>query len=211
MWLGNPHSRPEIEAHSKVKFEQSCMIGDILNATPSCHEINLKHDICKQSDSFHESFFSLFLSSLLPLPQLPFFPIIGWRRNKEVEPKTPAVYRAPRMDQGPSWWLRGEESAGQCRGHGLDPGVTKSPWRRKWQPTPVFVPGKPHGQRSLVGYSLWGRKECDTTEQLKTKTGWTKHLIFYIPLNSHKAKLSHTVWSFESLLFFRGKIEAQRA
>ena len=32
-------------------------------------------------------------------------------------------------------------------------------WRRKWQPTPVFLPGKSHGQRSLVGYSLWGRKE----------------------------------------------------
>ena len=38
--------------------------------------------------------------------------------------------------------------------------------RRKWQPTPVFLPGKSHGQRSLVGYSPWGRKESDTTEQL---------------------------------------------
>ena len=37
-------------------------------------------------------------------------------------------------------------------------------WRRKWQPTPVFLPGKSHGQRSLVGYSLWGRTELDTTE-----------------------------------------------
>ena len=156
-----------------------------------------------------------FLSSSPPPSLCPNSPsslsIIAWRRNKEVEPKTPAVYRLPRMDQGRSWWLRGEESACQCSGHGLDPGVKKSPWRRKWQPTPVFVPGKPHGQRSLVGYSLWGRKEWDTTEQLKTKTGRTKHLIFYTPLNSHKAKLSHTVWSFESLLFFRGKIEAQRA
>ena len=34
------------------------------------------------------------------------------------------------------------------------------------QPTPVFLPGKSHGQRSLAGYSLWGRKELDTTEQL---------------------------------------------
>ena len=39
-------------------------------------------------------------------------------------------------------------------------------WRRKWQPTPVFLPGKFHGQRSLVVYSPWGRKESDTTEQL---------------------------------------------
>ena len=40
------------------------------------------------------------------------------------------------------------------------------PWRRKWQPTPVFLPGESHGQRSLVGYSPWGRKESDATEQL---------------------------------------------
>ena len=44
------------------------------------------------------------------------------------------------------------------------PWVRKIPWRRKWQPTPV--PGKFHGWRSLVGYSPWGRKESDTTEQL---------------------------------------------
>ena len=42
----------------------------------------------------------------------------------------------------------------------------KDPWRRKWQPTPVFLPGEFHGQRSLAGYSPWGRKESDTTEQL---------------------------------------------
>ena len=39
-------------------------------------------------------------------------------------------------------------------------------WRRKWQPTPVFMPGKSHGPRSLMGYNPWGRKESDTTEWL---------------------------------------------
>ena len=39
-----------------------------------------------------------------------------------------------------------------------------TPWRRKWQPTPVFLPGKSHGWRNLAGYSPWGRKELDTTE-----------------------------------------------
>ena len=43
----------------------------------------------------------------------------------------------------------------RCR---FDPWVWKMPWRRKWQPTPVFFPGKSHRQRSLEGYSLWGRK-----------------------------------------------------
>ena len=56
-------------------------------------------------------------------------------------------------------WVRGKESAFQCRRckrHELDPWVRKIPWRRKWQPTPVFFPGKPHRQRSLVGYSPRG-------------------------------------------------------
>ena len=42
----------------------------------------------------------------------------------------------------------------------------EDPWKRKWQPTPVFLPGEPHGQRNLVGYSPQGRKVSDTTEQL---------------------------------------------
>ena len=46
----------------------------------------------------------------------------------------------------------------------LNPWVGKIPWRRKWQPTPVFLPGKSHGQRSLAGYSPWGHRESDTTE-----------------------------------------------
>ena len=43
----------------------------------------------------------------------------------------------------------------------------EDPWRRKWQPTPVFLPGKSHGQRSLVGYSLWHHKESDMTEHTR--------------------------------------------
>ena len=55
---------------------------------------------------------------------------------------------------------------------GFDPWVGKIPWRRKWQPTPVFLPGKSHGQRSLVGYIPWGSKESDTTERLHF-LGWS--------------------------------------
>ena len=47
---------------------------------------------------------------------------------------------------------------------GFDPWVRKIPWRRKWQPTPVFFPGKSHGLRSLAGYSPWGHKESDMNE-----------------------------------------------
>ena len=51
-------------------------------------------------------------------------------------------------------------------GPGFNPWVGKISWRRKWQPTPVFLPGESHGWRSLIGYSPWGRKASDMTEQL---------------------------------------------
>ena len=46
----------------------------------------------------------------------------------------------------------------------FNPWVGRIPWRRAWQPTPVFLPGESHGQRSLAGYRPWGGKELDTTE-----------------------------------------------
>ena len=76
----------------------------------------------------------------------------------------------PSVDRPASWncWLllwvlsfpggtSGHEPTSQCRRHkrcGFSPWVGKIPWRRAWQPTPVFLPGESHGQRSLAGYSL---------------------------------------------------------
>ena len=57
----------------------------------------------------------------------------------------------------------------QCGRPRFVPWVRKILWRRKWQPTPVLLPGKSHGWRSLVGYSPWGRKESDMTERLHFK------------------------------------------
>ena len=57
----------------------------------------------------------------------------------------------------------GKEPACQCRRRGFDSWLRKVPWRRKWQPTPVFLPGESHGQRTLAGYSPWGRKELNMT------------------------------------------------
>ena len=54
---------------------------------------------------------------------------------------------------GLSSWLGGKESTCQCRRHGFHLWVRKIPWRRKWQLTPTFLPGKSQGQRSLAGYS----------------------------------------------------------
>jgi len=66
------------------------------------------------------------------------------------------LYRLPR-------WLSGKESACQCRRCCFDPWVGKIPWRRKWQPTPVFLLGESHRQRSLVGNGPWGQRQLDTT------------------------------------------------
>ena len=55
-------------------------------------------------------------------------------------------------------WLNDKESACQFRRHGFDPWVRKISWRRKWQPTPAFLPEKYHGQKSLVGFSPWSHK-----------------------------------------------------
>ena len=74
----------------------------------------------------------------------------------------------------------GKESTCQCRRHKrrwFNPWVRKIPWSRKWQPTPVFLPGKSHGQRSLAG--PWGHKESDTTGQLST------HILKMCPNDEH--------------------------
>ena len=73
-------------------------------------------------------------------------------------------------------WLSCKDTTCQCRRCGFDPWVGKVPWRKKWQPTPVFLPGKSHGQRSLTGYSPWACKESDVTERTHTSLlgveGW---------------------------------------
>ena len=65
-------------------------------------------------------------------------------------------------------WLSVKEATCQCRRHrrcGFNPWVGKIPWKRKWQPTPVFLLGRVHGQRSPAGCSLWGRRELGVTSR----------------------------------------------
>ena len=80
----------------------------------------------------------------------------------------------------------GKASCLQSRRAGFDPWVGKILWRRKWQPTPVLLPGKSHGWRSVVGYSPWGRKQSDTTERLHlpgaTRAAWGQ----FLPQNLQK-------------------------
>ena len=70
----------------------------------------------------------------------------------------------------------GEESTCQfrrCKRHHFNSWVKKISQSRKWQPTPVFLPRKFHGHRSLVGYSQWVHKESDRTQQLSTQSSQT--------------------------------------
>ena len=61
-------------------------------------------------------------------------------------------------------------NAGDVRDAALISGLGRSPQRRAWQPTPVFLPGESYGQRSLAGHNPWGRKELDTTEETLAHT-----------------------------------------
>ena len=99
-----------------------------------------------------------------------------------------------------------KKSTWQCRRSRLDPWVRKIPRRRKWQPTPVFLPGKFYGQRSLVGYSPWGRKDLEWLKRLSMHEEWhrlAEQVLCpeQIPLIPLKIPFIQTLkWIFSSLL-----------
>ena len=76
---------------------------------------------------------------------------------------------------------------------GFNPWVGNIPWRRKWQSTPVFLPGESHGQRSLVGYSPWTHKELDTSDRVTNtfpfmgRRGWGSPQRWELPRKSLRA------------------------
>ena len=71
-----------------------------------------------------------------------------------------------------------KQSICQCRRLGFDLSVRKIPWRRKWQPSSIFLPEKFHGQRSLVGYSPRGHEEEDLVTQQQQLSVWVSDAIF---------------------------------
>ena len=78
------------------------------------------------------------------------------------------INEAVRKIAGLPWWLSSKESACQCRRHRFDPWVRNILWRRKLQPTPVFLPGESHVQKRPEGYSTWGHRKSETTECTQT-------------------------------------------
>ena len=100
---------------------------------------------------------------------------------------------------GLPWWLSGKESACQCRRCGFDPWVRKIPWRRKWQPTPVFLPGESHGQRSLAGDSPWGQRVGHDSATKQQFCALWKYTCFIWP----------PLWCQGQSTYFSGNIIAQ--
>ena len=80
-----------------------------------------------------------------------------WQKEKSLKRRFSLNYTTPSGSV-----VKNSPAIQETGDMGLIPG--KIPWRRAWQPTPVFLPGKSHGQRSLAGCSPWGRKESDTAE-----------------------------------------------
>ena len=105
--------------------------------------------------------------------QLIVFKMVAWVISESCSVFQGISYRYRRY----TWWAfqvalmikNLPNNAGPKR-HGFNPWVGKIPWRRAWQPTPVFLSGESHGQRSLAGYSPLGCRESDTTERLNSNS-----------------------------------------
>ena len=109
------------------------------------------------------------------------------------------IYDLPTCTSGFPWWLSSKERACQCRRRGLDPWVRKIPWRRKWQPTPLFLCGKSHAQRTLEGYSPWDRKRV--RHNLATKQQRTTSTSKILTLKNHPSDLN--VYPFPSSILHK--------
>ena len=97
----------------------------------------------------------------------------SWTRPCQENPVPSGFWVSIRARGGFPGGAVGKEPTCQCRRHkrcGFDTWVRKSSWRRKCQPTLVYLPGKSHGQRSVAGCSPWGHRESDTTEWLTATT-----------------------------------------
>ena len=97
----------------------------------------------------------------------------------------------------------------QCGKPGFDPWIGKIPWRRKWQPTPVFLPGESHGKWSLAGYSPWGCRESDMTEQFHLtwleELMWSRSINIISPLAEESITIlgeEHPQWTLHTFIIY---------
>ena len=139
-----------------------------LSGQPSAHDLTSTPLPRRQSPSqdgwFGSSTWDGFISCVLPLGA-----VVQWTacttvpgnpaQQKRIQHKHQSNFIGWTITLGLPRWLSGEEFSCQCRRFRFNPWVMKIPWRRKWQPTPVYLPGKSLGQRSLASYSPWDHKK----------------------------------------------------
>ena len=112
---------------------------------------------------------------------------LAWTLYQSISPQ-PCFSHAPKR-------CRGQDCDCQCRGREFNPWVRKMPWGRKWKPTPVFLPGEPHGQRSLVGYSFWVlHKESNMTQWLHKFSSWKCQLKYSSQFGKYSSPCSWNIW-----------------
>ena len=139
---------------------------------------------------------------LWDLPYLCSAPLIWHWSHRDVHPWLPFC-NDEKLNKRLPWWLRGQESACWCRRLQFDTWFGNIPWRRKWQPTPVFLSGKFHGQRSLEGHSPWGCKRvghriANKPQQQQTNKGTARAPPTTKPVPAHGLQPSRLLhpWDF---------------
>ena len=109
--------------------------------------------------------FPQIIKTFLKYPHIIASHVLTDKANSRLCVNFPSLVQQSEVFYGLPWFLIGKESACRCKRHMFNPWVGKILWRRKWQPTPIFLPGESHGQSSLVGY----HKESDVTEHAHIK------------------------------------------
>ena len=149
--LHSPYTQSLGQFHSEyfdIGRGVSCIVETIfLISGKMCSKINkyMENLLCKCTSDTHIIKFTNFPNHT--------------NDTESWEPNTRSLWQLP-------CWLRQYRIHLQCRRPRFNSWVGKIPWRREWLPTPVFLPGESHGQRSLEGCSLWGLKELNMTERL---------------------------------------------
>ena len=101
--------------------------------------------------------------------RIPWYPSLRFLQGEPVLSKpgrSSVLHYFPEFAQNHFHWVGCHPTILQCRRCGFHLWVGKIPWRKKWQSTPIFLPGKFHGQGSLASYSPWGPKKIQTWQQL---------------------------------------------